>query len=179
LQRVFETLGSYALNFPGRTQLSLANFQLHTEFAPGGWYSTGLYLPPGVIGTVVVDHRVSRCWMQVGSHIEFVSSKTLAWRRWPSVTARFEILDRPIQIASPFGGIIYLTSEDYPVEENISFVITFCHVGRYPFFSVYEPSSWDETKDFDAPWAELEIRFIIFCITVRVFAILAGFVKNR
>jgi hypothetical protein len=150
--------------FPGRSNLALRNFQLQAEFASAGWYSTGLYLPAGVVSTVVVDRRVSHCWLQIGSHAESITAQAVAWRRWPSVTVRFEIVERTIQIGSPFGGIIYVTCDENPGQEPLAIVLTFCHVGRHPFFTVHDPGLWNETKDLDAPWAELETRFIIFTL---------------
>jgi hypothetical protein len=59
---------------------------------------------------------------------------------------------------------VYVGSDECQFEDPLSFRLTVCHVGRHPFFSVHDPSHWQETRDLDAPLAELETRFIIFTV---------------
>lgn len=87
------------------------------------WASTGLYLPAGQVATVTINPLRSvddlnsfyeDLFIQIGSHSESLLSSPGPWKRWPKVVLKFPVKQGEIEIASPFGGLIYVVREPIP-----------------------------------------------------------------
>jgi hypothetical protein len=152
------------LPFPGPSDLAIGSFAVEAEFESDGWFSTGLYLPAGVMATATIDGPRRECGIQIGSHPDCVMMKLPPWRRYPSVVTRFGFDQATIEISSPFGGIVYIVLEDFAVDDVQIINVRFQNVGRYPMYSIDDFSLWTHTKDFTAPWAEIESKLAIFTI---------------
>jgi hypothetical protein len=152
--------------FPGRCgELEVADFAVVAKFRSPCWFSTGLYLRPGLIAHVTVDSDETECMIQVGAHASNVIHPA---GRFPAVTTAFPIAAHEIQIGSPFGGILYVTVAN--VEEPITLNVTVRGVARHPLFTVGDPTSWNETKDMATPWGEIVMKSVVFTVPQPSFA---------
>jgi hypothetical protein len=65
-----------------------------------------------------------------------------------------------MQIGSPFGGIIYVTTGEVVGEVTLRFDKAY----RHAVVDVARPEVWEATKASTAPWAEIVMRDIIFTV---------------
>jgi hypothetical protein len=158
--RCFENMDR-SLPFPGHCDLEPENFAMTLEIGGDAWYSTGLYLIPGKVATVTTARELSNCWVQAGSHLPTAFSRSGPWKRLPAVTVRVPLEQGDTEICSPFGGILYVVCEG---TDHATVDISFYDVGRHPMYSRGNPAVWEETRELDAPWAEVETHFAIFSL---------------
>lgn len=134
-----------------------SRIKLRLSVKPHSWNSTGLWLPPGVVATVETDIPAT---IQVGSHSVCLLVKQGPWKRWPSVVSRFFVVpNQETEIATPFGGIVYVINDKLkPIH------LTFKNVARYSFYISHKPNLWDQTKNYKAPWSEIQMKTAIFTL---------------
>jgi hypothetical protein len=157
-----------SMPFPGESgELEYADFSLTAEFQTGGWFSTGLYLQAGVVSSVVVDCLMDNCGVQIGSHAANIIYKPGPWKRFPAVTTFFPFNEAEIDVASPFGGIIYITARD--IWSPIALNVTINTAARHPLYAISDPSCWEETCKLPVPWAEIETKMVVFTVPTRLF----------
>ncbi|OHT05061.1 hypothetical protein TRFO_06051 [Tritrichomonas foetus] len=119
------------------------------------WNYTGHYLAPGVVATVKSDVD---CIIQIGSHFMQLFLKDGPYKRYPVVAHRVNISkDAEVEIASPFGGIVYVL-RDSGAAANL----TFTNFSMYPFFSYKKIGMYDATKNFKTEWGEISAKGLIF-----------------
>ena len=102
-------------------KVEVSNFNLDIILHSDSWISTGLYLPPGVIGIIKCENFTKNMHVQIGSHTEPLILKQGPWKRWPDIVSTFDISQKEIKVASCFGGIVYIYishDEDYEEEEG-------------------------------------------------------------
>jgi hypothetical protein len=85
----------------------------------------------------------------------------------------FKFVTPEIEIASPFGGIVYITAQD--VIDPVAVDVTLRNVARHPLYALGDRDSWEDTKDCPAPWAEIETHMVIFTVPTRYFQDLDNF----
>ena len=142
--------------FPGKCgDFSLDGMKMRMKISKRVMYSTGLYLPPGVIGTIEASGPIL---IQIGCHDECLIAKTGKWKRWPVITTTYEVKSGVKKVASPFGGIVYIGCR-----ENKAVGVIFRNFSKYPRYSIDE-QSWFNTKDIDVPWSEVEMHGITITI---------------
>ncbi|MFH1532715.1 MAG: M60 family metallopeptidase [Pseudomonadota bacterium] len=121
------------------------------------WHSTGLYVAPGDLVTVDVPLGVvgEGFRIQVSGHVDDISNQDV-WLRMPRVDRVFELDAAQIQVATPFGGALYVdvgtTSTDLA-----PFDVAFWNVVEAPLFILGETTdaAWIEgIRDLPAPYAE-------------------------
>ena len=152
-----------SMPFPGRCgNIELQDFATTVEIPCDGWFSTGLYLPPGVVAVVSLESIPPSCEIQIGAHSECILSRRVPWKRWPTVITHFAIEKNELRIASPFGGIIYITTYDFDSQEPLRVSLNFHGITRYPMFMVGNPQVWEETAHYDVPWGEMETQCLVF-----------------
>jgi len=122
------------------------------------WHSTGLYLPPGELVEVRVPEEVVNLGfrVQVSGHTDDLGHLD-TWLRMPRVSRSFPLDASGIQVASPFGGALYVDVGTEPVRAP-SFEITFEGVVQAPFFVLGKTTdeAWlNEIRKRPAPYAEL------------------------
>ena len=154
--------------FPGKTGESvvLSDFEMPFRIGADEWISTGLWLPASVSSTVTVEGDCPDFEIQIGCHKESLLSAQRPWPRWPSIVSVSPMSgEYEVTVGSPFGGIVYVT-RDSEGEELIeqSVVIKFKRFAQYPRYIHDKPEVWEKTKDFDVPWAELDMESIIFSL---------------
>jgi hypothetical protein len=84
--------------------------------------------------------------------------------RWPFVVTLRPLERSRTEIASPFGGIVYLhvsPGVDVPPPP-----IKFRFEGfmRHPLADASDPNVWEETKDIPLPWGEIVTPGVIFTV---------------
>lgn len=146
---------AYVLGTDGKKlPIDLSDHSMVVYVLPNIWNFTGLFLPAGTIGRIISD---SPLLIQVGAHSSPLLFRPCSLNRWPSVTHRVFIEpDVEIEIASPFGGIIYLIT-DIPKTVQIQFK----RFGFYPCYfyeDVNGKQKWNETKISNAPWGEIILK---------------------
>lgn len=133
-------------------------------------YSTGLYAVPGQYIEIVIpkDLKDKGLRVQIGCHSDrlnqWVASKE-AWRRMPIIVKKQELKSEKTRIASPFGGLIYITAP--PKSDDWAEDVTINHGVASPLFKLGTTTQqeWeDQLKNNKAPWGELASDDIIITI---------------
>lgn len=125
-----------------------------------GWQCTGLYAAPGERVRVHVGSRAGISLglrVRIGCHTDnLLDSRQRYWRRFPDIVREFSVSDQTFEIASPFGGMIYVAPTRGTVPRRVQ--ITFSGAVEAPFFSLGEtkPAQWAAVRYSPAPWAEFE-----------------------
>ena len=163
--------------FPGKTgdDIQLSEFDVDMVINSQELTSTGLWLPAGVIGELTIENPPLGAFIQIGCHNEknFVQTVPLKAGRWPSTIVTEAIISSEMKIGTPFGGCVYLTigeeEESFDEEgneiievKNYNIHVKFSNFCLYPRYLSTDPSTWEQTKDFDVPWGEIETSNIIF-----------------
>jgi hypothetical protein len=152
--------------FPGPTgNVQLKEYTLTLQIKRENWTTTGLWLPPGIAGKVMCDRPDRRFVLQIGAHVESLLNEGNPWKRWPWVVTDFTITQGETEVGTPFGGITYVIANPISDEEeafDAKFVFSnFCKVPRWV---AGKPEIWEETKNVDVPWGELDFGGIIFTL---------------
>ncbi|MEJ5995389.1 M60 family metallopeptidase [Pedobacter sp. Du54] len=131
----------------------------------GNWantlYSTGLYAVPGEYIEIDVPDGIDikHLKVQIGSHSDRLNSRSAErqpWSRMPIITKVQELAKGKNRIASPFGGLIYITYP--PREATWENEITIGHAVAAPLFILGKTTddAWkSQLADSKAPWGEL------------------------
>jgi hypothetical protein len=162
--REFEGINR-SVPFPGECGPcdDLGEFKLELVFQCDGWYSTGLYLPPGRVATVESGSVMQCAGLQVGAHTQGIFLIPPPWKRWALSANFFPFIPTGMEIGSPFGGIIYVIQDGLPVDLPLSRIsLTVSGVFRHPFFCETDPDAWEATRSSPAPWGEIETEFVVF-----------------
>lgn len=147
--------------FPGVTgDVELRDFEIDLTINSQEWTSTGLWLPAGVMGEIIIENVPPSTFIQIGCHNEKNLPKKLPWGRWPSTLVTEPVISEETKVGSPYGGIVYLMNGEE--EELISYDIhaKFCNFCEFPRF-VLEADTWTDTKDIEVPWGEIETSNVI------------------
>lgn len=151
--------------FPGITgNVNLSKFNLTLKIPSLSFISTGLWLPAGTVGRVIVEKPNSSILVQVGSQQESLLAKQGPWKRWPNVVLTFNLANEETVIATPFGGIVYLYYDNASHDVIDSYLIKFDGFCKHPKAIYSDPSIWESTKDIDVPWGEIDARTIVFTV---------------
>lgn len=133
-------------------------------------YSTGLYAIPGEYVEIIIPASLKdkNIGIQIGCHSDrldqWVAGKQ-DWRRMPIVVKKQHLTDEKTRIASPFGGLIYITAS--PKSDDWTKDITINHAVSAPSFQLGSTTQeeWaDQLKNNKAPWGELASDRIIITI---------------
>ncbi len=123
----------------------------------GGWQSTGLYAAPGERVKVRVSKTAvgSGLRIRIGSHTDnLLQSRQRYWYRFPKITREFGVPEQSFEIASAFGGLIYVSAPVGRISARTQMI--FSGVVEAPHFELDEtkPSQWNYVRYAPAPWAE-------------------------
>ena len=133
---------------------------LYCEPDRPGWQCTGLYAAPGERVRVHVGSRAGIALgmkIRIGCHTDnLLESRQRYWRRFPDIVREFSVGDQTFEIASPFGGMIYVAPTRGNLPRRVQ--LTFSGAVEAPFFSLGEtkPAQWAAVRYSPAPWAEFE-----------------------
>jgi hypothetical protein len=157
-----------AESFPGAVPASAPRVvrDLALDLAVPRWRSTGLYAAPGETVEVSIPAAAvgRRLRVRIGAHSDDISGSD-AWSRAPRVTREDPIDAERVQVASPFGGLVYLVVPDGAPAETVA--VKLRNVVEAPRFVLgqTDPAAWRQRiRDLPGPWAELETRSIVLTV---------------
>ncbi|OHS94386.1 hypothetical protein TRFO_39432 [Tritrichomonas foetus] len=151
--------------FPGESgNLELEDYVVDLKIKDEALYSTGLWLPPGVIGTITVDGEYPKdsVIIQIGSHSQSILMESGPWARWPFVVYSYPLDDLEIRVITNLGGIVYLAVSR--LKEPVHIRLKFHKFCCYPRYISHKPDVWEKTKNLDVPWGEIQSKMIIFTL---------------
>ncbi|OHS94782.1 hypothetical protein TRFO_39037 [Tritrichomonas foetus] len=152
--------------FPGDpSNIEMSDHSITLTISSDSLISTGLWCPPGCIVHVTSSRVVEGLSVQIGSHQTQLYTLPGPWHRWPSVVFAFPLNSETVEICSPFGGILYISTNDqfYP-ESPSQFYFTFSKVCRYPRVVKGNPSVFNLSKNIPLPWGEVESTCLILTL---------------
>jgi hypothetical protein len=144
--------------------IQLKNFEIELKIQNNSWTQTGLWLPAGAKGVIKCDNFLPDIHVQIGSHTESLVNCTPPWKRWPNVISNLILTESPPTIISPFGGIIYFFLGMLAEENSSKLSFKFEGFSQYPRIKFDDDSIWQQTKDIEVPWGELDIGSVIFTL---------------
>lgn len=132
-----------------------------------GWQSTGLYAAPGErIKVHIVKSALSAgVRLRIGCHTDnLLTSRHRYWYRFPQITREFPVPEQSFEIASPFGGLIYVNAP--PGRTNSRTQIAFSGAVEAPYYELGETKlrDWERLRYAPGPWAELAGKYFIATI---------------
>jgi hypothetical protein len=110
------------------------------------------------------DNVIPGFFVQIGSFTECIMARPGPWKRWALVAHRYDLDSEAKEVASPFGGIVYVCSDEFSSVCPIEFKLTFSGFARYPLYLKGHPEAWDEIRYLDVPWGEIETSVMILTI---------------
>jgi hypothetical protein len=152
--------------FPGPTgDIELHEVTVYATIKHDEWATTGLWLPPGVQGSVACETGEKKVMLQVGAHVESLLGQAPPWRRWPWVITDFTLVPPTTEIGTPFGGIVYVVASAAGAEAGpLEVKLVFRNVCQFPRWVAGSPEIWEKTKDIPVPWGEIDFGSIIFTL---------------
>lgn len=155
--------------FPGKSNADiLSGEKVVAAFNAEGWASTGLWAPAGVMCKVRIENGVSGIRLQIGAHESALVSKDGPWRRWPFIISLFDLPENgELEFCSPFGGLIYLTLDEEPLEQVVV-EVEFSNVCMCPRYHHEHGNLWNETCKLDVPFGEIETGTVTFTVPSNV-----------
>ena len=145
--------------FPGKVDEAFPRVgkTYYPSVKAAGWQSTGVYAAPGERVKVSVSKTAvgSGIRLRIGAHTDnLLNSRQRIWRRFPSISREFGISEQSFEIASPFGGLIYVYAPTGKFSARTQF--KFSGVVESPSFILGETkaSEWEKIRYAPAPWAD-------------------------
>lgn len=161
---VFESTVQNKFNvFPGwYSTVKPSDYEIKAGFRTNCWFSTGLYLPPGSIGQLECEDSLNDYYLQIGAHAQNIFEKETPLKRFPFLVQRYNLQSKTLDFSSPFGGILYIITENYNPSNLNRFKLHFSNVVRYPYFRGQNTGA--EFTDNDPPWCELQTTTTCFTL---------------
>jgi hypothetical protein len=151
--------------FPGRTNCFAEPLNVRLEVINSGLFSTGLWLPQGLICEISNQKEVPGLKVQIGIHGALARKQNGPWRRWPNQILSFAVPSGITPMASPFGGMIYIIKDSFKRgDAPIKVMFRFSDVCEYPFFERKKPKNWPSKLEIDLPLAELSGNLIVLTL---------------
>lgn len=152
--------------FPGEVPADAARVtrKVTVDARIPGWHSTGLYAAPGEVVTVTGPRGVQ---VRIGAHRDSLWALPV-WQRVPEITQQWPIGAAPLEIASAFGGALYV---DVPAKSELGAVeVEFRRAVEAPLYvlGATTPEQWKAARLHPAPWAELATRKVILSVPSKV-----------
>lgn len=165
--------------FPGDVPESIqrVNKAFKTDNEIRDWQFTGVYAPPGEIIRVHVSTAGINAGyrIRIGTHEDNLldGRKKNYWHRFPTIVREFGIDNSTIEIANPFGGMIYIKAPKPPARRKISSASQrrVPRYARFQFIGVVEapnfelgdtkPAEWMHLRNAPAPWTQLAGKYFI------------------
>lgn len=156
-----------ANDFPGGVPATIPRRSKSVVIDPSreGWQSTGYYAPPGEVitlefaGNVAVEHFAVR----IGSHSDTLWDHD-AWRRVPEIVCRFPLRQNRAQVASPFGGLVYIEAVRRRVGPPVRVVLSGGVEAPHFVAGKTSPAEWERLRKLPVPWGELESSKIVLTL---------------
>ncbi len=133
-----------------------------------GWSSTGLYAAPGERVRFTFPAGAPQGWaIRIGAHSDELWHLR-QWKRAPEVTRVVPVGARATEVASGFGGLLYVVVPDGatggPMQVSVDGAV------EAPYFRLGQttPAQWRQTiRNHPAPWAELAGNRVVLTVPSR------------
>lgn len=133
------------------------------------WHSTGLYAPPGHIIRIALapglkDAVSAGLRVRIGCHTDEIWQHD-RWSRVPRISASWPIGSEVVQVASAFGGLIYIEVPSKAAPAKLG--LTISGAVEAPYFVLGQTTNQEWTSRVRAlpgPWAELACDRVILTI---------------
>jgi len=166
-------------SFPGKAPADAPRITQEVIVKPTipGWTSTGLYAAAGETITVTIPASLAEKGyaVRIGCHSDTLYHLD-KWSRAPDITKTVPLNAVATQVASAFGGLLYIEVPARAAEET-DFTATLSGAVAAPLFVLGQDddATWNSTiKMRPAPWAELACDKMIVSVPTQV----ARMVKN-
>jgi len=138
---------------------------IELDLSVDGWHSTGLYAAPGQVVTVSVPAASAkqRLGVRIGCHSDKLWHLD-KWKRMPEISFEFPLKGGENQVASAFGGLVYVT---VPNNQQGQATVTISGAVRAPSFVLGKTSldDWRKTiRNYPGTWAELGTDKVIIAV---------------
>lgn len=133
-------------------------------------YSTGLYAAPGAYVEITVPKELldKGIGIQIGAHSDNLNQWVAGkedWRRMPLIVRTQQLKETTTKIASPFGGLIYVTTA--PKGASWSGDVKISRAIAAPLYraGITTPEEWKaQLQNNKAPWGELATEKVVLTI---------------
>ena len=151
-----------AKDFPGAVPKDAPRIQkvVKIPLAQSRWNSTGIYAPPGEIIRVQVSSELKGAEVIIGCHRDNIAnSKREKTHRFPLISKTVKIDKTQVEVASPFGGLIYINVPDRAewAKSHAKVRVEIEGGVESPLFVLGETTKaeWERLRDAPAPWGEI------------------------
>jgi len=157
-----------AAAFPGPVPADAPRVEktLSIDTAVPDWHSTGLYAPPGEVVEITSGDSAVTAGLsaRIGCHTDGLWHLD-RWQRFPEISRAWPLAAATTDVASPFGGLIYVV---VPRECELGSIdVTIKGAVEAPRFVLNETllSDWRaRVHSLPGPWAELETKKVIISL---------------
>ena len=148
--------------FPGAIngEAKLVNKTIEVNLSRPRWHGTGLYAPPGAIIKATTDTAGLR--IRIGAHSDRLWHLD-DWKRAPEVDLSLPLKSSGMDVASAFGGLIYI---EVPQSAEKTASVKVEGAVEAPRFVLGKTTleEWRLSRHSAGPWAELESEKIILTV---------------
>jgi len=128
------------------------------------WIDTGVWIPSGLVVSLLIDKTLPPCSIQIGAHVYNAFNNSGPWKRWPSIDVQYPVTDRLMEISSPFGGMLFIIPNDSSIEKPKPFKISISDASSYPIVRSDGGDSFEEGEDYGIPWGQIICKQISFIV---------------
>lgn len=157
-----------AAHFPGSVPADAPRVvrAVSIDTAVTRWHSLGLYVPPGEVVTVELPEEAVSMGLRavVGCHTDELWHLA-EWQRVPRITSTTALTGTRQELASPFGGLLYIDVPARPSPPTIT--VTVRGAVESPLFVLGKtsPEEWrSRIRLAPAPWAELATASVVVSV---------------
>jgi hypothetical protein len=157
-----------AADFPGRADEKAARVtrKLILDSVRPGWASTGLYADAGQALTIDIpkDATTRGLRARIGCHTDSIAHHD-SWKRMPEVSRSYPLTQISQQIASCFGGLVYIEVPEGLLPGELSVLVRNAVEAPTYELGVTTLNEWRENQRLrPAPWAELRSSKLILSV---------------
>lgn len=159
----------WAKRFPGKAPGELVTQSVAIDTSIPRWHSTGLYARAGTVVTITVPEAAANAGLavRIGAHSDRLWQKA-AWQRAPEISRRWKLAAGKTDVASAFGGLIYI--EVPKRAKPATYDVTIGPALPAPLYihGTTTLDDWKSIRKRSAPWAELGSDRLIITVPSRV-----------
>lgn len=163
-----------AIEFPGAVPKDAPRGErvIEVDLTTPEWHSTGLYVTPGEVVTIILGEEGSGCRARIGCHTDTLWHHR-DWKRVPDISREFSLKNGKNEVASAFGGLLYIdvpqskvsnSRKSTPKQSSVS--MTIAGAVEAPLFVLGKTTEeqWKTIRNAPAPWGEVASGKIIISV---------------
>lgn len=157
-----------AADFPGRADEKAPRVTRKLSLDPirPGWASTGLYADAGQALTIDIPKEATTRGLRarIGCHSDSIANHD-SWKRMPEISRSYALTQISQQIASSFGGLLYIEIPEGLLPGELSVLVRNAVEAPLYEHGVTTPEEWRNIQRVrPAPWAELKSSKLILSV---------------